>query len=406
MGIFTNMAMNAIMKTSNPTIDRRQCWNLRPHKEQCTDCMDICPKGIFKRPGVVQDFLGCEDCGLCVSVCRSRCIAPSGEQVERNMRPLDKDGDCIWIGCDRSERHNDVIGECVGSYTWEMLAYMALQKKLVLDLTPCAECDKPHCVEHVRKLAQRLCEFLGEPLFAARITLAEEPDQAPYHTKEYNRREMMTHYTEGSKHTTLQLLRMVPGLQDEQRDHALDFRLMLNQRTKQLKQGAAQPLQYGFYLPTVTDACYGCGRCERGCRSDALKIVDGEDGFSRVVITPWKCSECGQCVRSCLDKGIEGMALRQVTTLGPVSVHKFQKELCSDCGKPMQPGSPDGICRVCAARIRMQKRREEMALKAEERKKEREAKEAAEAAEAAEVTEAVEVAEVAAAAEVSELPVL
>ncbi|MCI2048033.1 MAG: 4Fe-4S dicluster domain-containing protein [Faecalibacterium sp.] len=380
MSIFTNMAMNAIMKTSHPTVDRRQCWNLRPHKEQCTDCMDICPKHIFQRPGVVQDFLGCEDCGLCVSVCRSRCIAPSGEQVEHDMRPLDKDGDCIWIGCDRSARHNDVIGECVGSYTWEMLAYMALQKKLVLDLTPCAECDKPHCVEHVRKVAQRLAEFLGGPLFSARITLAEEPDQAPYHVKEYTRRQMMEHYTEGSKHTTLQLLRMVPGLQDEQRDHALDFRLMLNQRTKQLKQGAEQPLQYGFYLPTVTDACYGCGRCERSCRSEAIKIVDGEDGYSRVVVTPWKCSECGQCVRSCLDKAIEGMTLRQLTTLGPVSVHKLTKVLCSECGKPMKPNSPDGICNICAARIRMQKRREEMARKAEERKKEREEKEAAEAA--------------------------
>ena len=51
-----------------------------------------------------------------------------------------------------------------------------------------------------------------------------------------------------------------------------------------------------------------------------------------MVVTPWKCSECGVCVAACSNKGLDGMKLRQLTTLGPVSLHKCTKTLCKNCG--------------------------------------------------------------------------
>ena len=55
MGLFTRYAMDALMKTSHPEINRRQCWNLHPHRKPCTTCKDICPYGeeIFTRPNLV-----------------------------------------------------------------------------------------------------------------------------------------------------------------------------------------------------------------------------------------------------------------------------------------------------------------------------------------------------------------
>ena len=87
MGFFTRTAMDALMKTSHPEINRRQCWNLHPHRKPCTTCKDICPYGeeIFSRPNLVKDWDPCTDCGLCVSACRSGCIAPSPEQVQRDI---------------------------------------------------------------------------------------------------------------------------------------------------------------------------------------------------------------------------------------------------------------------------------------------------------------------------------
>lgn len=390
MGFFTKAAMDALMKTSHPEINRRQCWNLHPHRQACTECKDICPYGddIFTRPNLVKSWDMCTDCGLCVSTCRSGCIAPSREQIERDIAPVDNDNDTIWIGCEQSTRQNTLVRSCICSLSWETLAYLALNKKIVLDLTPCGECENDRCAGHLRDELTRLVEFLGQDLFEARFTLAYELEQAPYHVKELSRREMFAQVGHGSKNSTKQLLRMIPGLRNEE-DSGMDFRLLLHQRTKQLKAAYETPLRFGYYLPNFTDQCYGCGKCEKACRAGALKLEDLPDGQTRVVITPWKCSECEICVSSCSSKAIDGMKLRQLTTLGPVSIHKCTKTLCKLCGKPIAPDSAEGLCSVCRIKERTRKRQEEAAARAKKLREERDAKKAAEeAAKAAETVSA------------------
>ena len=303
-----------------------------------------------------------------------------------------------------------LVRACVSALSWEALAYLALNKKVVLDLTPCGECENDICAEHLRKELTRLVEFFGQPLFGARFTLAYEQDEAPFHNKEYSRREMMEQVTAGSKAGTKQLLRMLPGLRSDD-ESAVDFRLMLHQRTKQLKAVSKTPLKYGYHLPNFTEKCFACGRCEKACRAGAIKFEDLPDGQTRAVITPWKCSECGVCVATCSNGGLDGLKLRQLTTLGPVSVYKCTKTLCSECGKPIAPGCKDGICSVCRIKIRTKKRQEEAVAKAKERQAEREAKRAAEeAAKAlaeevkAEETAAAETAAAPAAAETAQTP--
>ena len=69
----------------------------------------------------------------------------------------------------------------------------------------------------------------------------------------------------------------------------------------------------------------------------------------------------------------------------PVSIYKCTKTLCKECGKPIAPGSVDGVCTVCRIKARTKKRQEEAAAKAKQLREEREAKKAAEeAAKAAE----------------------
>ena len=147
----------------------------------------------------------------------------------------------------------------------------------------------------------------------------------------------------------------------------MDFRLLLHQRTKQLKAAMETPLRYGYYLPNVTDKCFGCGKCEKSCRANALKVEDLPDGQTRIVVTPGNAGECGICVASCSNHGIDGMKLRQLTTLGPVSIYKCTKTLCADCGKPIAPDSVDGICSVCRIKRRTKKRQEEAAARAKAR---------------------------------------
>ena len=354
MGFFTRTAMDALMKTTHPEINRRQCWNLHPHRKPCTECKDICPYGeqIFTRPNLVKDWDPCTDCGLCVSACRS------GE---------------------RSSRKNAVVRECICALSWEALAYLALNKKIVLDLTPCGECENDVCAAQLRKELTRLVEFFGEAVFEARFSLAYEADDYPYHVKELSRREMFEQVSHGSKSGTKKLLQMLPGLRSAD-DSSTDFRLLLHQRTKQLKAAMETPLKYGYHLPNFTDKCFGCGKCEKACRAGALKLEDLPDGQTRMVITPWKCSECELCVAACSSHGLDGLKLRQLSTLGPVSIHKCTKTLCKECGKPIAPGSVDGVCTVCRIKARTKKRQEEAAARAKQLREEREAKKAAEAA--------------------------
>ena len=386
MSIFTKVAMNVLMNNSHPQIDRKQCWNLHPHKEQCTDCKDICPYGeeIFSRPHLVKDWDPCIDCGLCVSVCRTRCIAPSTEQVQHDLAPTASDNDTIWIGCEQSSRRNDLVRTCVGAMTWESLAYLALYKKLVLDLTPCGACENDRCAKLLRDSLTRLVEFLGEPLFNARITLAYQPDEAPYLAQELSRREMFSHLSDSSRKGAKQLLRQLPVLQDDADNRIQPFRYALNERLKQLKTATETPFHYGVYLPAFNSKCFGCGRCEKNCKAGAIRLEDLGGGQTRVVITPWKCSECGMCVSTCSHKAIDGMKLRPLTSLGPVSVLRFQKHNCSSCGRAIPGDTEDGLCATCRIKRRTKERQaaaaERAKARAAERAAQRAAKQAAEAA--------------------------
>jgi NAD-dependent dihydropyrimidine dehydrogenase PreA subunit len=226
-----------------------------------------------------------------------------------------------------------------------------------------------------------LVEFFGEPLFNARITVAYEAEDAPYQQKNISRREMFSQVTDTSKAGTKQLLRMLPGMEDEDRGRSLDYRIMLNHRVKQIKAATETPVRYGWYMPAINDKCYGCGKCEKACRAGALKVETDAQGISRIVLTPWKCSECGYCASACCAHAVDGMKLRQLTTLGPVSLHKFTIIKCTECGKPVQPSDKDdGLCSVCRIRAKSRKRQEEAAERTRQRNAEREAKKQAEAA--------------------------
>ncbi|MGN0662848.1 MAG: 4Fe-4S dicluster domain-containing protein [Faecalibacterium sp.] len=397
MGFFTKTAMDALMKTTHPEVNRRQCWNLHPHRTACTACKDICPYGeeIFTRPSLIKEWDACVDCGLCVSACRSRCIAPSPEQVQRDTSCADTDNDTIWIGCEKSARKNTVVRACVASLSWEALAYLALNKKLVLDLTPCGECENDACAAQLRSELNRLVEFFGPELFQARFTLAYQAEDAPYQVKNLSRREMFNYMSSSSREGTKHLLRMLPGLRSEDSEwgSALDFRILLNQRMKQLKAAYGEnPLRFGVYLPAFTDKCFGCDRCVKACRSGALQLEDLPDGQTRAVITPWKCSECGVCVAACSNHGLDGLKLRQLTSLGPVSVYKFRKTVCKDCGKPISPNAPDGVCSVCRIKARTKKRQEEAIARVQKRNAERAAEQAAQEAARSLATETAETA--------------
>ncbi len=57
----------------------------------------------------------------------------------------------------------------------------------------------------------------------------------------------------------------------------------------------------GLKVTYKDDECIGCGVCEKVCRQDAIKLVDG-----KVVFDDSKCNYCGRCVKSCPTDAWEG----------------------------------------------------------------------------------------------------
>ena len=57
------------------------------------------------------------------------------------------------------------------------------------------------------------------------------------------------------------------------------------------------------HLIRVTDACIGCGICEKVCPSGSIRVVNG-----KAVHTPGNCQTCLACVHTCPQKAI-GLAM-------------------------------------------------------------------------------------------------
>lgn len=71
-------------------------------------------------------------------------------------------------------------------------------------------------------------------------------------------------------------------------DHARSL-----ERKKQRPKGAWQ------HLIRVTDACIGCGICEKVCPADSIRVADG-----KAVHSPEHCQPCFACVHACPQKAI------------------------------------------------------------------------------------------------------
>ncbi len=70
-----------------------------------------------------------------------------------------------------------------------------------------------------------------------------------------------------------------------------------------IKSGPINPLFYKLFVTArpfyVTDACTGCGRCERVCPLNNIKITNGKPTWHR------QCTHCMACICGCPNEAIE-----------------------------------------------------------------------------------------------------
>lgn len=84
-----------------------------------------------------------------------------------------------------------------------------------------------------------------------------------------------------------------------------------------------QPVATTNYIPVISDACIGCGKCERVCPVLAISMKNKQAGQGVAAVDLQICLGCGVCVRNCPTHAIH-LERREIEVITPVnSTHRF-----------------------------------------------------------------------------------
>ena len=325
----------------HPFLALSHCINRNQKHMTCSACMDVCPKGVYDRAQKEPpQWNECQNCGLCVTACPSRCIAPSPANSKRHLLLAEKTGDVV-LSCSRAEvkaGHEEV---CLALLAWEFLAYLALGGKLILNLKSCKDCPHEDCLELLEDQLYQLKCFLGEEGYAAHVQVCF--DDLPNVTQEgVSRRDFFRSMAFGGKKTTALVLGDVVGSKVD----AMIYRRMLAQRVRAL---ASQDEQFScrMNLPWIKESCYGCGICALLCPNGALEIGGEQDGMRSVYITPHKCTGCGVCKAVCRDGCIEEICAVNLPHMDRLVLKTVESCSCAHCGRAISPRKEETLCIAC-----------------------------------------------------------
>lgn len=333
----------------HPYIDLNHCINRRQRWLECHACADICPKQVYDLKQTEKPkWTECQNCGLCVSACSTRCIAPSTPNVNRQLKLTNPDLTVV-ISCKEHEVNNSHTEPCISILPWEYLAYLALGKKLVLNLTGCQTCPHTECVELLRKQLLRLKEFLGEEEYAQRVDVRTQEAKEGEEEK-LSRRDL---FRKGFQ-KTVQTTSLMVNDTNQEHINGLAYRSLLADRIRTLYKESKpeERKSYTMRLPWFGTECYGCGNCVKLCPNHALEISEESEGKRLISITPWKCVGCGVCNVVCRDHGIQGIHSVKVPYLDKLPMVKVDSASCARCGRAMRPGRAERYCASCKQKIR------------------------------------------------------
>lgn len=325
----------------HPFLSLSHCINRNQKHLACTACMDVCPKGVYdpaqKTPPKWNE---CQNCGLCVSACPSRCIAPSPGNAKRHLLLAEKKGDIV-ISCGRAEEKAGHEEACLALLPWEFLAYLALGGRLTLNLKPCRDCPHEACLALLEDQLYQLKCFLCEESYGAhvRICLDELPD---IREEGVSRRGFFRAMAHGGQKATALVANDLLG----DRVDAMIYRRLLALRVRELAQ-QDESFACRMTLPWLTEKCYGCGICAMLCPHGALEIEAEPDGRRSVYITPHKCTGCGVCRAVCREDGVERLGLMHLPHMDRALLARVNSRSCARCGRAIRPDEGETLCNAC-----------------------------------------------------------
>ena len=335
MGLVVKGALNTA--GSHPPLDKKRCLNSRQGKVNCSACVDFCPGGAMIKPEKGQaDWDKCLSCGLCTAVCPSGALGFADYRQRKALQMLHDERPVHILGCQMAAGEMDSKAWCLSSFTWELIAALALVGRVELLRGDCENCprkDKLPChelaMEHVKL-------FLGEKRFEDKVLLHSAGETGKH---EVTRRELFGKFLPGAR-------KKPKDPQEQAESFGEDGQALRLMLAKTMERLPNQEEKYGWEAPNFTEKCWACGICAKICPNDALKMKE-KDGVWRVVCSPVLCTGCGVCEAVCPDGGIDGLREAHMPANKRRIVHRTAAGVCPECGGAVKPDSGYENCLRC-----------------------------------------------------------
>lgn len=266
--------------------DAKGCLNSKQGKSICFNCEQICPKGIMNHDASKHtSFEACIDCNLCAVVCPIRTISFSSVNAKKFQEILKSKFETITIGCYKNGFDKNLDLYCIASLPWEILAHLAINKKLIFYYDKCNSCLENSLLEIFEKNIKRVKEFLGKELYNKNINLSLDEVKTDISSR---------------KGLFSSIKRSVLNYKDNY-IHKISRKDMY----KRLKFYAKDKI-FGWKTLNINDKkCCGCQICENICPFDAISITKSNNTIT-LYHSAMRCNECGLCKTTCLFGAIEG----------------------------------------------------------------------------------------------------